>query len=132
MPSRPTQSGPSDALRAAVEKTFAATAGSAAGTRDRAAELLDEVVRRGDEVRQDVVRRGQEVRDEAVRRGQDARRDLTKRGEDAARKGQEVRDEVVRQAADARDEVMRRVETELSAISDRLEQLEASLRRDKS
>jgi len=120
MPSRPTQSGPSEALRAAVERTFQATAGSAAGTRERAAELLDEVVKRGEEVRQEAVRRGQEVRDEAVRRGQEARREVTKRGEDVARRGQE-----------AKDEVMRRVETELSAISDQLEKLEAALRREK-
>src|SRR5207247_6762051 len=38
-----------DALRAAVERTLAATAGSAAMTRDRATELLDEVARRGRE-----------------------------------------------------------------------------------
>jgi polyhydroxyalkanoate synthesis regulator phasin len=132
MPSRPTQAGPSDALRAAVERTFAATAGSAAGTRERAAELLDEVVRRGDEVRQEAVRRGQEVRDEAVKRGQEARREVTRRGEEVARKGQEVRDEAVRRGQEARDEVMRRVEVELGAISDRLEQLEAALRKGKS
>jgi polyhydroxyalkanoate synthesis regulator phasin len=39
--------GPSEALRRAIESTFAATASSAAGTRDRAAELLDQVVSRG-------------------------------------------------------------------------------------
>ena len=43
--------GPSDALRAAIERTFEATADSAAGTRDRAVELLDEVARRGRDVR---------------------------------------------------------------------------------
>jgi polyhydroxyalkanoate synthesis regulator phasin len=107
-------------LRAAVESTFAATAGSAASTRDRAAELLDEVVRRGDEVRQEAVRRGQEVRDEAVKRGQEVRDGAVKRGKEAARRGQE-----------ARDEVMRRVEAELGSISDRLEKLEAALRREK-
>jgi hypothetical protein len=44
--------GPSEALREAIERTFEATAGSAAETRDRAAALLDEVVRRGREARQ--------------------------------------------------------------------------------
>lgn len=120
MPTRPTQSGPSDALRAAVERTFAATAGSAAGTRERAAELLDEVVRRGEEVRQEVLRRGQGVRDEAVKRGKEARREVERRGGDVARMGVE-----------ARDEMMRRVESELTAISERLERLEAALRREK-
>jgi hypothetical protein len=43
--------GPSDALRAAIERTFEATADSASGTRDRAVELLDEVARRGRDVR---------------------------------------------------------------------------------
>ena len=38
---------PSEALRSAIERTFQATAGSAAGTRDRAVELLDEVAKRG-------------------------------------------------------------------------------------
>jgi polyhydroxyalkanoate synthesis regulator phasin len=48
LPSSP--KGPSEALRAAIERTFEATAGSAASTRDRAAELVDEVTRRGREV----------------------------------------------------------------------------------
>ena len=38
--------GPSEALRDAIERTFEATAGTAAETRARAADLLDEVVRR--------------------------------------------------------------------------------------
>lgn len=47
----PVPEKPSEALRAAIERTFEATAGSAASTRDRAVELLDEVARRGREVR---------------------------------------------------------------------------------
>ena len=47
----PVPERPSEALRAAIERTFEATAGSAASTRDRAVELLDEVTRRGREVR---------------------------------------------------------------------------------
>ena len=43
---------PSEALRSAIERTFEATAGSAASTRDRAVELLDEVAKRGREVRE--------------------------------------------------------------------------------
>ena len=45
---------PSEALRSAIERTFEATAGSAASTRDRAVELLDEVAKRGREVREQV------------------------------------------------------------------------------
>lgn len=39
--------GPSEALRKAVEKTFEVTVDSAVGTRERAGEVLDQVVRRG-------------------------------------------------------------------------------------
>ena len=62
-------SGPSgdrslqEALRAAVERTLAATAGSASETRGRAQELLDDVARRGQEARDTVGRRGQEARE---------------------------------------------------------------------
>lgn len=45
-----------DALRSAVERTLAATAESASGTRDRAQELLDDVVRRGQSAGQRVAR----------------------------------------------------------------------------
>jgi hypothetical protein len=48
----PVPDKPSEALRAAIERTFEATAGSAASTRDRAVELLDEVTKRGREVRE--------------------------------------------------------------------------------
>jgi hypothetical protein len=47
----PVPEKPSEALRTAIERTFDATAGSAAGTRDRAVELLDEVAKHGREVR---------------------------------------------------------------------------------
>ena len=60
--------GASDALRSAIEKTFAATAGSAVETRERAGELLD-----------DVARRGQGARDEVARRGQEAQRGVSER-----------------------------------------------------
>jgi len=68
-PERNQQSkGLSDALREAVERTFASTAGSADDTRERAGELLDEVARRStdardavDEARRAVLRRGQEA-----------------------------------------------------------------------
>jgi polyhydroxyalkanoate synthesis regulator phasin len=48
-----------EALRAAVERTLAATAESASGTRERAQELLDDVVRRGQSAGQEVARRSE-------------------------------------------------------------------------
>lgn len=79
--------GVADALRSAVERTMRATAGSAASTRGRAADLVD-----------DVVRRGREARDELAKRGYDAGAGLTRRGQEAgaglARRGQEATGEV--------------------------------------
>jgi hypothetical protein len=53
---------PSEALRSAIERTFDATAGSAASTRDHAVELLDEVAKRGREVRSQLGRLESSVR----------------------------------------------------------------------
>jgi hypothetical protein len=47
----PVPEKPSEALRDAIERTFEATAETAAGTRDRAVDLLDEVAKRGRDVR---------------------------------------------------------------------------------
>jgi polyhydroxyalkanoate synthesis regulator phasin len=44
--------GVADSLRQAVERTLAVTAGTAADTRGRAQELLDEVARRGQRTRE--------------------------------------------------------------------------------
>lgn len=65
-----------DALRTAVERTLAATAGSASGTRQRAGELFDEVARRGVEAGQEVARRGEAAREGATGRLADAISDL--------------------------------------------------------
>jgi hypothetical protein len=43
---KPDRDGPSEALREAIERTFEATVESAAGTKARAGELLDQVVDR--------------------------------------------------------------------------------------
>jgi polyhydroxyalkanoate synthesis regulator phasin len=99
----------SDALRNAVEGTFQATAGSAAETKEKAAELLDEVAERGRGAREEVVRRGKDAREGVVRRGTEARN----------------------KATTASADVVSRVEDELRAISERLAKLEAALRRDK-
>ena len=50
----PVPEKPSEALRSAIERTFEATAGPAASTRDRAVELLDEVAKRGRGVRSQI------------------------------------------------------------------------------
>jgi len=47
----PVPERPSEALRSAIERTFEATAGSAASTRERAGDLLGEVTRPGRGVR---------------------------------------------------------------------------------
>ncbi len=72
-------SGVADALRAAVERTMRATAGSAASTRGRAGELVDEVVRRGRDARDELARRGQEAGVELARRGQEATGEVGRR-----------------------------------------------------
>lgn len=60
-PSGEPAEGVGDALRTAVERTLAATADSASGTRQRAQSLLDDVVRRGQDAREEVTRRGEEA-----------------------------------------------------------------------
>jgi len=79
-------SGVADSVRAAVERTMRATAGSAASTRGRAAELVDEVVRRGRGARDEVARRGQEAGAELARRGQEATGEVGKRLESLERR----------------------------------------------
>ena len=73
------ESGVADAVRAAVERTMRATAGSAASTRGRAGELVDEVVRRGRDARDELARRGQEAGVELARRGQEATGEVGRR-----------------------------------------------------
>lgn len=73
------EGGVAEALRAAVERTMRATAGSAATTRDRAAELVDEVARRGRDARDELARRGQEAGAELARRGQEATGEVGRR-----------------------------------------------------
>lgn len=52
----PVPEKPSEALRSAIERTFEATAGPAAGTRDRAVQVLDEVAKRGRGLRDQIGR----------------------------------------------------------------------------
>lgn len=87
-----------DALRAAVERTLTATAGSATETRQRAQSLLDQVVRRGQVAREEVTRRGEE----ATSRLGDAITDLR-----------------------SSDEGIRGVEERLASVEERLRAIEA-------
>jgi polyhydroxyalkanoate synthesis regulator phasin len=57
------QKGVPDSVRAAIERTFAATAEGAAGTRERTGEMLDEVSRRGREARKSVADAAQDARE---------------------------------------------------------------------
>jgi polyhydroxyalkanoate synthesis regulator phasin len=59
----PVPEKPSEALRSAIERTFEATAGSAASTRDRAVDLVDEVAKRGRGVRDQLGKIESSVRD---------------------------------------------------------------------
>jgi len=76
-------SGVAESVRVAVQRTMRATAGSAATSRDRATELVDEVVRRGRDARDELARLGQEAGAELTRRGQEAGVELVRRGQDA-------------------------------------------------
>jgi polyhydroxyalkanoate synthesis regulator phasin len=80
---RDERGGVSEALRSAVERTFAATVDSASETREKASELLDDAARRGQEAREEVARRSQEARDEVTRRSQEAREEVARRGQEA-------------------------------------------------
>ena len=95
--------GASDALRSAIEKTFAATTGSAVETRERAGELLD-----------DVARRGQEARDEVARRGQEAQRGVSERISSALQR--------------LRGAEVGRLQREVEALRKRVAELEQQLR----
>ena len=55
-----------DSLRAAIERTFAATAEGAAETRDRAGAALDELARRGREAREAFTGRAQDARESSA------------------------------------------------------------------
>jgi len=80
--------GVADALRDAIQRTLSAAgrparAGTSRLTRDRAAQLLDEVARIGREASVELARRGAGAREELARRGQDAGADLARRGQEA-------------------------------------------------
>jgi polyhydroxyalkanoate synthesis regulator phasin len=78
------ESGVADALRDAVKRTFSAAGGSArAGTsqltRERAAELVDELARLGRQASVELARRGQDAGADLARRGQEATGEVAQR-----------------------------------------------------
>lgn len=78
-----------EALRDAIQRTLSAAgrparAGAPRLTRERAAQLLDEVARAGREASVELARRGQGAREELTRRSQDTGADLARRGQEAA------------------------------------------------
>jgi polyhydroxyalkanoate synthesis regulator phasin len=75
--------GVAEALRAAIERTLAATAPAAAETRERAGDLVDEISKRGQGARDELARRSQDAGAEIARLGQEAREALSKRGLEA-------------------------------------------------
>lgn len=99
--------GVGDSLREAIERTLQATAGSAATTRERAGELVDEVTRRGREASQGIARRGQVAGAELARRGQDAGAGLGRRLELLERRLAEVEEALRREADPAAGEQQR-------------------------
>jgi polyhydroxyalkanoate synthesis regulator phasin len=139
VPERPRASedrGVTDALRDAVERTLSvagdpARARSAAISGERAAQLLDEVARRGREARGGLARRGRGARQELARRGQEARDELSRRsgaaGAELARRGQGARDELSRRGGEAGAELARRGQEAREEVASRLEALERRL-----
>lgn len=67
-----------DSLRAAIQRTLAATGPAAAETRERAEELVEGISRRGSEARSEVVRRGEMAGAEIARLGREARSAITR------------------------------------------------------
>lgn len=109
MPKSSKPSGISDALKQAVDRTYSATAGPIGESRERAAELLDQVVRTGERARDVVAERGERAREVVSERVESMREEVSK-------------------VVPGRED-LRRVEEELSAIGKRLEELEASIRK---
>jgi polyhydroxyalkanoate synthesis regulator phasin len=127
----PTASSPSDAegeragdaLRSAVERTLAATAGSAAETRQRARELLDEVSRRGEAAREGLTRRGEAAREEVTRRGEAARGEVQRVSEEA---GTRLSEAIAELRSSSRED-LGRISERIGALEDRLAAIERAL-----
>lgn len=105
-----------ESLRAAVARTLEATARPAGPARERAAELVDEVVQRGRGAGEELTRRGQGAGAELARRRQDVGAELARRRqgaegtfEELSRRGQDVGGELVRRGQGAGEAIARRI-----------------------
>jgi hypothetical protein len=83
--------GVAEALRDAIQRTLSAAgrparAGTSRLTRERAAQLLDEVARVGREASVEVARRGQDAGADLARRGQEATGEVAQRLEELERR----------------------------------------------
>ncbi|HYU61048.1 MAG TPA: hypothetical protein VEK39_09825 [Solirubrobacterales bacterium] len=107
--SPPGERGLQEALRTAIERTLAVGAGSAAETRGRAQELLDDVARRGQGAREGFARRGQEAREASA--------SMTARVVEAIQEMRLATGEEVRALGDQLEAIERRV----AALERRLE-----------
>ena len=105
-----------DAVRRAVERTVQSTVGSAGLTRDRAQEIVDEVVRR---VEQSAGRAGRGVRESVGRAGQ-------RRAEAAAGVGDRLRVAIPDIRVATRDDV-RKLQRAVDRLEKRLSELEAKV-----
>jgi polyhydroxyalkanoate synthesis regulator phasin len=105
-----------DAVRRAVERTVQSTVGSAGLTRDRAQEIVDEVVRRAE---QSAARAGRGVRESVGRAGQ-------RQAEAAAGVGDRLRDAFPDIRVVTRDE-LRKLGLEIERLGKRVERLEKQL-----
>lgn len=123
-PERESAQPPGDALRSAVERTLAATAGSAAGTRQRAKDLLDEVSRRGEVARGELARRGEAARDEVARRSEAARDEVARVGEEAGARLSEA----IADLRHSSSEDLSRIGERIGVLEERLAAIERALR----
>jgi polyhydroxyalkanoate synthesis regulator phasin len=110
-----------DAVRRAVERTVHSTVGSAGLTRDRAQEIVDEVVRRAE---QSAARARRGVRDSVGKAGQ-------RQAEAAAGVGDRLRDAIPDIRMATRDD-LRKLTLELERLGKRVDRLEKQLAKPRS
>jgi polyhydroxyalkanoate synthesis regulator phasin len=103
----------SDAVRRAVEKTVQSTVGSASMTRERAQDLVDDVVRRAE---QGAARAGRGVREAGHRQA-----------EAAAGVGDRLRDAILDRRVATREDI-RRLSAEIERLAARVDRLDREIR----
>jgi polyhydroxyalkanoate synthesis regulator phasin len=114
--SRSSAKGAPDAVRRAVERTVHSTVGSAGLTRERAQEIVDEVVRRAE---QSAARAGRGVRESVERAGQ-------RRAEATAGVGDRLREAIPDIRVVTREDLTK-LRREVTRLGNRVEKLEKEL-----